>query len=100
MARTRRHALEFDSLEGKLLLSTGMADPAATVHQQKAIRFHLNGMLSRTPIRHSRPNGFIDSSFPLNGHVASMGTVEGAFFLKYSYSPVENCPTSAKPRWC
>lgn len=96
MARTKRHALEFDSLEGKLLLSMGMADPAATVYHHQTFRFHLNGVLSGLPSGTASPKGFTISSFPLNGHAASMGTVEGAFFLKYTYVPSGKLPDLSK----
>ena len=96
MARTRRHSLQFDSLEGKVLLSTGMADPAAVVHQQKAQRFLLNGKISVLPSGSAVPNGYIVSSFPINGHLASMGNVHGAFFLKYSFIPIRKLPDLSK----
>ena len=96
MARTRQHALEFDALEGKILLSTGMADPAASVYQQKALPFHLNGKLQGFLSGSAGPEGFVVSSFTLQGHTASMGTVQGAFFLKNSFIPAGKLPNLSK----
>ncbi len=96
MASSRRRTLGFDCLEGKLLLSTGMADPAAIVHQAKANRFHLNGTLRGIPSGTAVPNGFIVSSFVLSGNVASMGNIEGAFFLKHSFIPSGKLPDLSK----
>jgi hypothetical protein len=96
MTSPRRHTLGFDYLEGKVLLSTGMANPAAIVHQAKANRFHLSGKLEGIPSGMAVPNGFIVSSFPLNGNVTSMGAVEGAFFLKHSFIPSGKLPNLSK----
>ena len=96
MASSRRRTLGFDCLEAKLLLSTGMADPAAIVHQAKGNRFHLGGTLRGIPSGTAVPNGFIVSSFPLSGNVASMGAVEGAFFLKHSFIPSGKLPDLSK----
>jgi hypothetical protein len=96
MAKTRQHTLDFDYLEGKVLPSTGMADPAAAVYQQKAIRFHLVGKLQGIPSGAAVPNGFMVSSFVLNGTVASMGTVEGAVFLKYRFIQSGKLPDLSK----
>jgi hypothetical protein len=96
MARTRQRTLVFDSLEGKVLLSTGMADPAATVYQQKALPFHLNGKLEGLLSGTAGPDGFVVSSFSLKGHTASMGTVEGTFFLKYTFIRTGKLPNLSK----
>ena len=96
MAKTRRHTLGFDSLEGKVLLSAGMADPAATVFRQKATHFHLNGKLEGIPSGTAVPNGFMVSSFRLNGNVPSMGTVEGTFYLKYKFIQFGKLPDLSK----
>jgi hypothetical protein len=96
MARTRQHVLEFDSLEGKVLLSTTIADPAATVFQQKAHHFRLDGTLYGIPSGTAVPNGFLVSSFIANGHVSSMGNVEVAFFLKHTYIPTGKLPNLSK----
>jgi hypothetical protein len=96
MARTRRHTLEFDSLEGKVLLSTAMADPAAAVYKQKTNQFHLGGKISGIPSGAAVPNGLMISSFPLSGNVASMGNVDGAFFLKYRFVQFRKLPDLSK----
>ena len=96
MARTRRHSLQFDSLEGKVLLSTGMADPAAVVHQAEGTSFPSERQDCRIPSGSAVPNGYIVSSFPINGHLASMGNVHGAFFLKYSFIPIRKLPDLSK----
>ena len=46
MLKTRRRLPQFDCLEGKVLLSVGMANPAASAHRETAKRFLLNGSLS------------------------------------------------------
>jgi hypothetical protein len=96
MATKRRRTLVFDSLEGKVLLSAGMADPAATVYQQKATHFRLNGKLVGIPSGAAVPNGFMASSFTVNGSVGSMGAVEGTFFLKYKFIQVRKLPDLSK----
>jgi hypothetical protein len=96
MAATRQRALRFDCLEGKVLLSTGMADPAATVHQETANRFQLNGKLHGIPSGTAVPNGFMVSSFQISGNIASMGVVEGAFFLKYDFIQAGKLPDLSK----
>jgi hypothetical protein len=96
MATTRQHTLAFDSLEGKVLLSAGMADPAATVFKQKATHFHLNGKLEGIPSGTAVPNGFMVSSFPLTGNVGSMGNVEGTFILKYRFIQFRKLPDLSK----
>jgi hypothetical protein len=96
MARIRQHLLGFDLLEGKVLLSKGMADPAAIVHQQRALRFHLNGTIKGLPAGISVPDGYIVSSFFVNGHVASMGNVSGAFYIADTYIPIGKLPDLSK----
>ncbi|MGP0065891.1 MAG: hypothetical protein ACLQGP_20090 [Isosphaeraceae bacterium] len=81
MTKTVRRTLVFDSLEGKLLLSTGMADPAATVHKAEFKRFLLNGTLQGIPFGSIQQNGIEVSSFPLVGTAKSMGKVEGSLDL-------------------
>ena len=73
MARTTQHAIAFDSLEGKVLLSREIADPAVAVYQYNALRFHLTGALYGLPSGISGPDGYIMSSVSLSGRVASMG---------------------------
>ena len=96
MANIRQRALQFDSLEGKILLSTGMADPAATVYQHKAPRFHMNGNLYGLPSGTSGPDGYSVTTFPIGGHVASMGNVVGAFYLSDTFIPIGKLPNLSK----
>lgn len=96
MANTRRRTLQFDSLEGKVLLSTGMADPAATIYQHKASRFRMNGNLSGLPYGTSGPDGYSVTMFPVEGHVASMGNVGGSFYLTHTFVPVGKLPNLSK----
>ena len=81
MSKTARRTLGFDSLEGKILLSTGMADPAATVHMARVKRFQLNGSLLGIPFGSVEQAGIIVSSFGLSGGAESMGRVNGSLGL-------------------
>lgn len=81
MLKTHRRSLHFDSLEGKVLLSIGVADPAATVHRSTAKRFVLNGSVQGLPTGKFGPNGLDVSSFDVSGHLGSMGKVTGFFLL-------------------
>ena len=96
MANSRRRALQFDSLEGKVLLSTGMADPAATIYQHKAPRFHMNGNLTGLPSGTSGPDGYSVNAFAVSGHIASMGNVGGSFYLSDTFIPVGKMPNLSK----
>ena len=103
MARNRRHTLGFDSLEAKGDYHFQQEWPTLQPPfiNQKATHFHLNGKLNGIPSGIAVPNGFIVSSFLLNGNVASMGTVEGAFFLKYRFIQFGKLPDLSKSRrWC
>ena len=92
MLKTRRRIPQFDSLEGKVLLSAGMAEPAATVHHEKAKPILLNGSLSGLPNGSPSINGFTETSFPVAGHLASLGKVNGSFSLKDAFIPVGKKP--------
>jgi hypothetical protein len=81
MTRTAQRTLAFDSLEGKVLLSTGMADPAATVHRAAIKHFLLNGTLKGIPYGSVQQNGIEVSSFTLTGTARSMGKVNGSLGL-------------------
>jgi hypothetical protein len=96
MSKTARRTLEFDSLEGKVLLSSGLADPAATVSQRKALHLQLRGKLYGLPSGASGPDGYSVSSFPVNGHVVAMGNVSGAFFLRYTFISYGKLPDLSK----
>ncbi|HKI20343.1 MAG TPA: hypothetical protein VKA15_20815 [Isosphaeraceae bacterium] len=81
MLKTHRRSLEFDSLEGKVLLSTAMADPAATVHRSAAKAFVLNGSVQGLPTGSFVSKGLEVKTFPVSGHLGSMGKVTGWFLL-------------------
>jgi hypothetical protein len=95
MLKNTRRALHFDSLEGKVLLSAGMADPAATVHRDTAKPFLLNGSLSGLPNGTPGTNGFTETTFPVTGHLASVGAVQGSFSLEHSFIPRGTLPDLA-----
>ena len=96
MLRSMRHTLTFDSLEGKTLLSSGIGNPAAVAYVQKTSRFHLDGKLNGQPSGTSGPEGYTVSSFPVSGHLASMGNIQGAFFLKYTFIRAGKLPDLSK----
>jgi hypothetical protein len=92
MLKTKRRSLQFDSLEGKILLSTGIADPAATVKRDVIKRFLLNGALYGIPTGSTGPEGYNVSSFSVGGHTASMGNVNGSFNLANTFVPIGTRP--------
>ena len=96
MSKTTRRTLQFESLEGKVLLSSGMANPAATVFNYKTVRFHLNGNLEGVPGGTVGPSGYLVSSFPMVGHITSMGNVSGAFYLMHTFIPYRKIPDLSK----
>jgi hypothetical protein len=77
--RTRRPA--FESLEGKLLLSTGVADPAAIVHRSRVQRFLMNGTLKGIPFGTIEQTGIQVTAFLVKGNTRSMGPVTGSLGL-------------------
>lgn len=81
MLKTHRRSLHFDSLEGKVLLSVGLADPAATVHRSVIKPFVLNGSVQGLPTGEFGSKGLVVSSFAVSGHLGSMGKVTGFFLL-------------------
>ncbi len=92
MLKTKRRLPQFDCLEGKILLSAGMTDPAAVVHRDVAKRFLLNGSLSGLPNGLPGIDGFTETSFPVAGHLASMGKVNGSFSLESTFIPIGKQP--------
>lgn len=68
----------------------------STIYLHKTAPIHLNGKLDGVPTGTAVPNGFMVSSFLLNGRVASMGTVEGALFLKYRFIEFRKLPDLSK----
>jgi hypothetical protein len=81
MTKATRRTLAFDSLEGKVLLSTGVADPAATVHKATFKHFLLNGNLQGIPYGSIQQGGIEVSSFSFTGSTQSMGKVAGSLGL-------------------
>lgn len=81
--RTRPRPPSFESLEGKILLSTGMADPAVVVHRARAKvqRFLLNGTLKGIPFGTIQQTGIEVTSFFVTGSPRSMGKVSGSLDL-------------------
>ncbi len=77
MSKTTRRTLSFDSLEGKVLLSTGLADPAATVARAAARGLSLKGVLTGV----ASASGGVVSAFTVKGNAASMGKVKGMLLL-------------------
>jgi hypothetical protein len=96
MSKTTRRTLEFESLEGKVLLSSGIANPAASVFKYRVLRFHLNGNLAGIPSGTAGPSGYLVSSFPVAGRVGSMGNVSGAFYLAHTFVPFGKLPDLSK----
>ena len=83
MSKTTRRTLSFDSLEGKVLLSTGMADPAATVARATARGLSLKGILTGV----SNPTGVAVTSFTVKGNAGAMGRVRGTLALAIPLTP-------------
>jgi hypothetical protein len=92
MLNTKRRVPQFDCLEGKILLSTGMAEPAATDHRDAVKRFVLNGSLSGLPNGSPGIEGYTETSFPVTGRLASMGKVSGSFALEDAFIPTGKKP--------
>lgn len=95
MLKTKRHLPQFESLEGKVLLSTGMTNPAKAKHHDTAKRFVMTGSLSGLPNGSPGTAGYTEKSFPVTGHVASMGKVQGSFNLTDSFIPIGKMPNLA-----
>jgi hypothetical protein len=81
MSRIRRRSLQFESLEGKVLLSTGLANPATKVERAVIKNFHLNGALNGLALGSAVQNGFSVSIFLVQGHTSSMHRVTGVLDL-------------------
>jgi hypothetical protein len=95
MLKTKRRLLQFDSLEGKVLLSAGMANPAATKHHDTVKPFVMTGSLSGLPNGSPGVAGYTETSFPVAGHLASMGRVNGSFSLADPFIPIGTLPDLA-----
>ena len=97
MSKTKRRLLQFDSLEGKVLLSTGMDDDLAkTKHHDTIKPFVMNGSLSGLPNGSPGVAGYTATSFPVAGHLASMGSVHGSFSLADPFIPIGKLPRSRR----
>ena len=81
MTKTVRRTLAFDSLEGKVLLSSGMADPAASVYRAQIRNLLLNGTLQGIPFGAIEQDGILVSSFSLTGTTKALGKVSGSLNL-------------------
>jgi hypothetical protein len=92
MLKTKRHLPQFDSLEGKVLLSVGIADPAISTHRDTARRIQLNGSLAGLPNGSPGIAGFSETSFPVAGKLGSMGAVRGSFSLEDTFIPIGKLP--------
>jgi hypothetical protein len=92
MLKNKCRALHFDSLEGIVLLSLGMADPATSAHRQTTKPVLLNGSLSGLPDGSPGVTGYTETSFPVSGHLASMGAVAGSFNLEDAFIPIGKLP--------
>lgn len=92
MLKTRRHTPQFDVLEGKVLLSTGMADPAIARDGQVAKRVDLNGTLRGLPSGSTGTLGFTVTSFLVGGSVSKLGKVNGAVNLADKIIPFGMLP--------
>jgi hypothetical protein len=95
MLKTKRRLLQFDSLEGKVLLSAGMANPAATKYHDTVKPFVMTGSLSGLPNGSPGVAGYTETSFPVAGHLASMGRVNGSFSLADPFIPIGTLPDLA-----
>jgi hypothetical protein len=95
MLNSKRYQPQFDSLEGKVLLSASMANSAATKHHDKVKPFVMTGSLSGLPNGSPGVAGYTATSFPVSGHLASMGTVHGSFGLAHSFVPIGKLPDLA-----
>ncbi len=91
MRNTKRHAPQFDALEGKVLLSTGMARPAtaAGTHPKHV---NLNGALYGLPSGSTGPEGYSVTSFYVAGHAGNLGNVNGAVELADHVIPIGGWP--------
>jgi hypothetical protein len=83
MSRNTRRTPTFEAMEGRVLLSSGMKDPAALVNRSEvsAAHFKLNGTLVGIPFGTVGPAGVAVSSFPLSGRLKSMRRVAGSLSL-------------------
>ncbi len=83
MPRTVRRTPAFESMEGRVLLSKGLANPDAAMHRERAALTHfvLNGTMVGIPFGTIGPDGIAISSFSVAGKAQSMGKVVGSLLL-------------------
>lgn len=85
MGRSARRTPTFDSMEGRILLSSGLKDPAAAAMVERIrsslSHFALTGTLVGIPFGSIGSNGITVSSFNMTGKVQSMGKVTGSLAL-------------------
>jgi hypothetical protein len=74
-------------LEGKVLLSTGIRDPARVVHRATASGLSLKGVLTGTLSPAGSPSGVPVTTFAVKGNAGSMGSVRGTFALTKALAP-------------
>jgi hypothetical protein len=87
MPKTKRRSLEFDSLEGKVFLSIGMANPAVAVHRAVVKRISLTGSLTGVYAPAGSPDGIVVNAFDVKGTLGSLGKVKGVFTLASPFVP-------------
>jgi hypothetical protein len=92
MLASRRHRPQLDCLEGKVLLSHGLADPAVSVHQNVVRHFTLGGKLGGLPWGTGSSGGYRVLSFLVQGRTGSMGKVGGSVDLANNFVPTGKLP--------
>jgi hypothetical protein len=92
MLKTRRCTLQFESLEGKILLSQGLPTSAQPVYQAVLNNFHLNGALVGLPLGSAVHDGFSVSLFLVQGRMTPMQRVTGLLNLTNTFIPTGKKP--------
>lgn len=92
MTRSKRVVPRMECMESKVLLSTGLADPARAVHMSVVHRFDSGGRLEGAPSVISSPGGYTIETFNVYGHIKSMGSVSGGFLLADAFVPARKLP--------
>jgi hypothetical protein len=86
MPRTTRRTPTFDAMEGRVLLSSGLRDPAGHVHRSlaRAGHFTLNGAVVGIPYGVIGKGGIIVTALPMTGQAHSMGNVNASLALAHN----------------
>jgi hypothetical protein len=92
MLKTQRRTLQFDSLEDKVLLSTGLGHRAATVKRDAVKNLILNGALYGIPSGSTGPEGYTVATFTVGGDTRSLGNVSGSIDLTNTFVPIGKRP--------